>query len=29
LEAAYAQCDGVAEIIALIDEVVGERAVTS
>jgi MGT family glycosyltransferase len=29
LEAAYAQCDGVAEIVALIDEVVGERAVRS
>jgi MGT family glycosyltransferase len=29
LEAAYAQRDGVAEIAALIDEVVGERAVTS
>jgi MGT family glycosyltransferase len=29
LEAAYAQCDGVAEIITLIDEVVGKRAVTS
>lgn len=29
LEVAYAQRDGVAEIAALIDEVVGERAVTS
>jgi MGT family glycosyltransferase len=29
LEAAYAQRDGVAEIVALIDEVVGERAVAS
>ncbi|RDH80097.1 glycosyltransferase [Mycolicibacterium moriokaense] len=29
LEAAYAQRDGVAEIAALIDEVVGERAVTT